>query len=111
MARIGIFGAGWVGLVTGVCFADLGHEVVIRDILAGKIASLQRGEVPFHELDVPELLERNRERITFTADANDSVGRELLFVYVDTPPTASCDDDLPRVWRVVEHVLAPDRRP
>ncbi len=69
MARVGIFGAGWVGLVTGVCFAELGHEVVIRDVVPEKIEALGLGEVPFHELDVPELLERNRERLTFTLDA------------------------------------------
>jgi UDPglucose 6-dehydrogenase len=111
MARIGIFGAGWVGLVTGVCFADLGHEVVIRDIVAGKVGSLQRGEVPFHERDVPELLQRNRERITFTTEAIDVVGCELLFVCVDTPPTASGDADLSRVWRVVEELPALEGRP
>ena len=69
MARIGIFGAGWVGLVTGACFAELGHDVVIRDVVADKIEALQRGEVPFHEDEVPALLERNRDRLTFTLDA------------------------------------------
>ena len=111
MARIGIFGAGWVGLVTGVCFADLGHAVVIRDIVPDKIDSLQRGEVPFHELEVPELLERNRERITFTLDANDVAGCELLFVCVDTPRTPSGDADLSRVWSVVEELPALEGRP
>ena len=111
MARIGIFGAGWVGLVTGVCFADLGHDVVIRDIVAEKVDSLRRGEVPFHELDVPELLERNRERIAFTLDANDVAGCELLFVCVDTPPTPSGDADLSRVWTVVEELPALEGRP
>ena len=67
-AKIGIFGAGWVGLVTGACFAELGHEVVIRDVVPEKIDALARGEVPFHEEDVPELLERNAERLTFTLD-------------------------------------------
>ncbi len=67
-SKIGIFGAGWVGLVTGACFAELGHEVVIRDVVPEKIAMLQRGEVPFHEQDVPELLRRNAERLTFTLD-------------------------------------------
>ena len=52
-SKIGIFGAGWVGLVTGACFAELGHEVVIRDVVPEKIATLERGEVPFHEEDVP----------------------------------------------------------
>ena len=46
MSKVGIFGAGWVGLVTGACFAELGHEIVIRDVVASKIDALQRGEVP-----------------------------------------------------------------
>ena len=49
MSKVGIFGAGWVGLVTGACFAELGHEVVIRDVVPEKIDALQRGAVPFHE--------------------------------------------------------------
>src|ERR671919_728230 len=58
MASIGIFGAGWVGLVTGACFAELGHEVVVRDVIPAKIDALRRGEVPFHEDGVPELAGR-----------------------------------------------------
>jgi UDPglucose 6-dehydrogenase len=104
MARVGIFGAGWVGLVTGVCFAELGHEVVVRDVVPEKIEALARGEVPFHETDVPELLERNRERLTFTLDAADLAGCPFLFVCVDTPPTRSGDADLSRVWTVVEEL-------
>src|SRR5438477_1828514 len=104
MARIGIFGAGWVGLVTGACFAELGHDVVIRDIVPEKIDSLRRGEVPFHEGRVPELLERNRERLSYTLDANDVAGCEFLFVCVDTPPTYSGDADLSRVWTVVDEL-------
>jgi UDPglucose 6-dehydrogenase len=111
LAKIGIFGAGWVGLVTGVCFAELGHDVLIRDIVEAKIEGLRRGEVPFHETDVPELLERNRERLTFTHDASDLAGCELLFVCVDTPPTQSGDADLSRVWSVVEELSAPGGRP
>ncbi len=111
MARIGIFGAGWVGLVTGVCFAELGHEVVIRDIVREKIEGLQRGEVPFHEQDVPELLERNRGRLSFTLDADEVAGCELLFVCVDTPPTYAGDADLSRVWSVVEELPAFEGRP
>jgi UDPglucose 6-dehydrogenase len=104
MARIGIFGAGWVGLVTGACFAELGHEVVIRDIVASKVDALRRGEVPFHEDDVPALIERNRERLSFTLDAAAVAGCEFLFVCVDTPPTHSGDADLSRVWTVIEEL-------
>jgi UDPglucose 6-dehydrogenase len=112
--KVGIFGAGWVGLVTGACFAELGHEVVIRDVVPEKIESLRRGEVPFHEDDVPSLLERNRERLTFTLDVNDVVGCDFLFVCVDTPPTYSGDADLSRVWTVVDELpelTAPSGRP
>jgi UDPglucose 6-dehydrogenase len=110
MARVGIFGAGWVGLVTGVCFAELGHEVVVRDIVPEKIEALRRGEVPFHETDVPELLERNRERLTFTLDAGELAGCRFLYVCVDTPPTRSGDADLSRVWSVVDGLPELDGR-
>jgi UDPglucose 6-dehydrogenase len=104
MSKVGIFGAGWVGLVTGACFAELGHEVVIRDVVAAKIEGLQRGEVPFHEDKLPELLASNAERITYTLDAEDVAGCEFLFVCVDTPPTYSGDADLSRVWTVVDEL-------
>jgi UDPglucose 6-dehydrogenase len=104
MARVGIFGAGWVGLVTGACFAELGHEVVIRDVVPEKIEALHRGEVPFHEDGVPELLERNRDRLAFTLDADDVADCEYLFVCVDTPPTYSGDADLSRVWTVIDEL-------
>jgi UDPglucose 6-dehydrogenase len=103
-SKIGIFGAGWVGLVTGACFAELGHEVVIRDIVPAKIDALKRGHVPFHEDDVPDLLTRNGERLTFTLDVDDVAGCEFLFVCVDTPPTYSGDADLSRVWTVVDEL-------
>jgi len=111
VARVGIFGAGWVGLVTGVCFADLGHEVVVRDVVPEKIERLRAGGVPFHEAQVPELLERNAARLTFTLDADDVAGCEYLFVCVDTPPTYSGDADLSRVWRVVDELPALEGRP
>jgi UDPglucose 6-dehydrogenase len=104
MARIGIFGAGWVGLVTGSCFAELGYDVVIRDVIPEKIDALRRGEVPFHEERVPELLARNRERLSYTLDANDVAECEFLFVCVDTPPTYSGDADLSRVWTVIDEL-------
>jgi UDPglucose 6-dehydrogenase len=111
VAKVGIFGAGWVGLVTGVCFAELGHEVVIRDVVPAKIEALQEGKVPFHEQDVLALLGRNAERLTFTLDPNDVAGCELLFVCVDTPPTSSGDADLSRVWSVVDDLPALEGRP
>src|SRR5581483_10367817 len=104
MAKVGIFGAGWVGLVTGACFAELGHDVVVRDVVPEKIEALRAGSVPFHEERVPELLEQNAERLTFTLEAEDVADCEFLFVCVDTPPTHSGDADLSRVWSVVEQL-------
>jgi UDPglucose 6-dehydrogenase len=111
MARVGIFGAGWVGLVTGVCFAELGHEVVVRDVVPEKIEALEHGEVPFHETDLQALLDRNRGRIRFTLDAKELASCRFLFVCVDTPPTRSGDADLSRVWRVIEELPEMDERP
>jgi UDPglucose 6-dehydrogenase len=102
---IGVIGAGWVGLVTAACFAELGHEVHCRDIVQEKVDSLKRGEVPIYEPGLPELLEKNRERLHFTIDMGDVLGgAQLLFCCVDTPPTYSGDADLSRVERVVEEL-------
>jgi UDPglucose 6-dehydrogenase len=111
LSKVGIFGAGWVGLVTGACFAELGHEVVVRDVVPEKIEALRAGQVPFHEDGVPELLTRNGERLTYTLEAEDVADCEFLFVCVDTPPTSSGDADLSRVWSVVEQLPALDGRP
>jgi UDPglucose 6-dehydrogenase len=107
---IGIFGAGWVGLVTGACFAELGRDVVIRDIVPERIEALRSGEVPFHEPGLQELLERNRERLTFTLDVADLAACEVLFVCVGTPPTYSGDADLSAIWRVVDELPPPEER-
>ena len=102
---IGVLGAGWVGLVTAACFAELGHRVVARDIVAGKVEQLQRGEVPIHEPGLPELIERNHDRLAFTTEVGDVLDTaRLLFVCVDTPPTASGDADLSSVRGVVADV-------
>src|SRR5437764_10631676 len=102
---IGVIGVGWVGLVTAACFAELGHEVFCRDIVEEKVAALERGELPIYEPGLPELVERNRERLHFTTDmARVLDAAELLFCCVDTPPTYSGDADLSRVERVLEEI-------
>src|SRR5215210_7800338 len=107
---IGVIGAGWVGLVTAACFAELGHEVWARDIVAEKVESLSRGEVPIHEPGLPELVAKNSERLHFTTDMAEVAERaELLFCCVDTPPTYSGDADLSRVNAVVEELGETDR--
>src|SRR5947208_13506022 len=111
MSKVGIFGAGWVGVVTGACFAELGHDVVIRDVVPEKIEALERSALPFHEAGLEELVVRNRDRLRFTLDAGEAVeAAELLFVCVDTPSTYSGDADLSRVWTVLDELPALDRR-
>jgi len=106
---IGVVGAGWVGLVTGACFAELGHRVVVREIVPEKVESLLRGEVPIHEPGLPEMIERNRERLTFTTEMSELLdGPRLLFVCVQTPPTVSGDADLTAVQRAVEEIGDPE---
>jgi len=107
---IGIFGAGWVGLVTGACFADLGHDVVVRDIVPERIEALRSGQLPFHEPGLEELLERNRDRLTFTLDVADLAAAPIVFVCVGTPPTYSGDADLSAVWRVVDELPPHEER-
>lgn len=103
--RVAVFGAGYVGLVTGACLADLGHEVVVRDVVEERIAALRRGEVPIHEPGLPELLERARERLAFTTEVGEALaGAEVVYVAVGTPPTYSGDPDLSAVWAVVEEL-------
>jgi UDPglucose 6-dehydrogenase len=111
MSKVGIFGAGWVGLVTGACFAELGHDVVVRDVVPQKVEALKQGRVPFHERDVPALLERNAERLVYTLDVDDVADCEFLFICVDTPPTYSGDADLSRVWTVIDELPELDGRP
>jgi UDPglucose 6-dehydrogenase len=105
VSRIAIFGAGYVGLVTGACFADLGHEVVVRDVLPERIERLRAGEIPIYEPGLDEVVERNRERISFTLDVREAVtGADFLYVAVGTPPTYSGDADLSAVWTVVDEI-------
>ncbi|HJU46566.1 MAG TPA: UDP-glucose/GDP-mannose dehydrogenase family protein [Gaiellaceae bacterium] len=109
--RIAVFGAGYVGLVTGACFADLGHEVAVRDVLQGRIEALRRGEVPIYEPGLEELLERNAGRLRFTTDVAEAIdGAEIVYVAVGTPPTYSGDADLSAVWTVIDELPEVDHR-
>jgi UDPglucose 6-dehydrogenase len=106
-ARIAFFGAGYAGLVSGVCLAELGHTVVVRDVVPARIQLLEQGKVPFHEPGLEELIARNRDRLTFTLSMDEATaGSEFLFVCVGTPPTPSGDANLAAVWSVIEELPA-----
>src|SRR3954463_11399825 len=104
--RIAVVGSGYVGLVAGACFAELGHQVVLVDNDERKLAELQRGECPIHEKFLPELLERHRGKsLDFTGDLADAVRRsQLIFIAVGTPPKDDGDADLSYVESVAQGI-------
>jgi UDPglucose 6-dehydrogenase len=86
--RIVMIGTGYVGLVSGACFADFGHQVVCVEKDAGKLAALERGEIPIFEPDLDRLVETNVKagRLTFTSDLTGPVGEaDAVFIAVGTP--------------------------
>jgi UDPglucose 6-dehydrogenase len=104
--RIAVVGSGYVGLVAGACFADMGHEVTVVDNDQKKLAALQSGQVPIHEHFLPELLGRHRgQRLRFSEDLQDAVHlSSAIFVAVGTPPTDSGDADLSYVESVAREI-------
>jgi UDPglucose 6-dehydrogenase len=109
--RVAVFGAGYVGLVTAACLAELGHHVVVRDVIPARIEELRAGGVPIYEPGLDELLDRNGERLSFTTDVAEAVvDAEVVYVAVGTPPTYSGDADLTAVWTVIDELPQVDRR-
>lgn len=103
---ITIYGAGYVGLVTGACLADLGHQVLLVDIKPERIAQLEAGECPIHEPLLPELLARQVKagRISFTGDIRQGVDFGYLqFITVGTPSKPDGSVDLSAI-----HAIAAD---
>jgi UDPglucose 6-dehydrogenase len=105
--RLTIFGSGYVGLVTGACFAEMGNHVVCVDIDAEKIARLNAGEVPIYEPGLDAYLKRNRQagRLEFTTDVAKGVGHGLFqFIAVGTPPDEDGSADLKHVLAVARSI-------
>jgi UDPglucose 6-dehydrogenase len=105
--RIAVVGSGYVGLVAGACFADLGHDVILVDNDERKLAALKNGEVPIHENFLPELLNRHRgHRLEFSADLQEAArASAAIFVAVGTPPTDRGDADLSYVESVAREII------
>jgi UDPglucose 6-dehydrogenase len=104
--RIAVVGSGYVGLVAGACFADLGHEVILVDNDQRKLAALRNRQVPIHEKFLPELLLRHRgHRLTFSDDLQQAVRQSsAIFIAVGTPPTESGEADLSYVESVAREI-------
>ena len=104
---ISVIGAGHVGLVTGACFADLGHAVVIVDNDAKRIANLTRGVMPYYEPGLEELVERGvrEKRLSFTTSLKEGISAStIMFIAVGTPQKATGEADLAYVESVARAI-------
>ena len=105
--KICVVGTGYVGLVTGTCFAESGNDCICVDIDEDKITRLQQGEVPIYEPGLRELVERNRreERLSFTTDLAEAVkASKVVFIAVGTPPLPNGAPDLSAIFAVGEAI-------
>jgi UDPglucose 6-dehydrogenase len=107
--KITMIGAGYVGLVTGACFAEVGNEVLCVDVDAGKIAILEGGGIPIHEPGLPEMIARNVQagRLRFTTDLDAAVAHGMLqFIAVGTPPDEDGSADMRHVIAAAENIAS-----
>lgn len=107
MSRVAVIGAGYVGLTTAACLADLGNDVMVVDIDLEKIAQLKRHQVPFYEPGMSELVERNSKagRLAFTTSYEDAVpGAEYAIIAVSTPEGEGGEADLSHVEAAAQSI-------
>jgi len=104
--RITVVGTGYVGLVTGCCFADLGNVVTCVDVNRKKIQELQKGVIPIYEPGLEEIVKRNRnKRLFFTTDLAKAVqNSDFIFIAVNTPPGKSGEVDITHVQEAAKGI-------
>ena len=103
--KIAVAGTGYVGLVTGVCLASKGHEVTCVDVDEKKLAVLNAGRTPIYEPGLQELMEENRERLTFTSDYRQAYrDAEVIFIGVGTPEKKDGSANLTYVYKVAKQI-------
>ena len=101
--KIAVFGSGYVGLVAGACFADVGNEVTCVDIDNGKIDMLKQGSIPIYEPGLEDIVRRNikEERLSFTTDVKYAVEQnKIIMIAVGTPPDEDGSADLQHVIKI-----------
>src|SRR5713101_570142 len=104
---VSIIGSGYVGLVTGACFADVGHHVICVDNDSEKVKQLKAGEVPIYEPGLEEIIHRNvsARRLHFTGNIQEAVeNSQIVFIAVPTPPLPDGDVDLSFVEKVAREI-------
>ncbi len=104
---LSIVGSGYVGLVTGACFADVGHNVICVDNDARKVEALQAGKIPIYEPGLEEVIHRNvsARRLRFTGSIKDGVeNSQIIFIAVPTPQQASGEVDLSYIEKVAREI-------
>ena len=106
--KLCMIGTGYVGLVSGVCFADLGNNVICVDRDKNKINSLKKGKIPIYEPGLEELVLKNykNKRLNFSTDLNDSIKKsDIIFICVGTPTKKGGNNaDLSQVYNVAEQI-------
>ena len=105
--RIVVVGSGYVGLVTGACFAESGVNVTCVDVDKEKIQQLKKGQFPFMNLDSKSMIRRNVEknRLVFTTDLKEGIeDSEVIFIAVGTPPGEDGSADLRHVLDVAREI-------
>ncbi len=107
--RLTIIGTGYVGLVTGTCFAEVGHRVICVDNDAAKVKTLQGGGIPIYEPGLEELVKKNTTagRLSFTTSTAEGVERsDVIFIAVPTPPLADGSVDSSFIEKVAREIAA-----
>ena len=105
--KIAVIGTGYVGLVTGTCFADSGNNVVCVDIDPDKVEALRRSEIPIYEPGLAEMVRHNikADRLTFSTETGPAVATaEVVYLAVGTPQGEDGSADLSALWSVVRDV-------
>jgi UDPglucose 6-dehydrogenase len=105
--RVSIIGTGYVGLVSGTCFAEIGHDVTCIDIMEDKIKMLKGGEVPIYEPGLKELIERNvsDKRLEFSTSFDSVIEADAIFIAVGTPSAADGSADLKYIYGALDSVI------
>ena len=112
--KLAVIGCGYVGLVSGSCLAEAGHDVVATDNDLSRIAKLQAGEIPIYEPNLDKVVDTvvREGRLTFTADCAQAVcAADVVFICVGTPPTETGEADLSAIDNVARLIAKESHSP